>query len=183
MKKVICMSMVGASALLAVSAVSAEVLFQQVVSGNYGQVNAYTDDGFAAMSVSVDSTGRAFLAAYSSNSTDGYKFWYGDIPASAVTVRGANTIAVQIDTCSVDPSPGCGYVDATVTADPKDGGFITDGSSHYNWGNVIFQVAGPTQVRRSNVTGYINGILVDGAQAFVGKYTNVTIEVVTGQPQ
>jgi triacylglycerol esterase/lipase EstA (alpha/beta hydrolase family) len=181
MKKAIKLSLVGAAALLAVSVASAEVIFQQVVSGNYGQASVYTADGFAAVNVSVDGSGTAFLAAYSSNSTDGYKLWYGNIPASAVTVRGVNTIAVQIDTCSVDPTAGCGYVDAVMTTDPQAGGFITEGSSQYNWDGVIMQVAGPTQVHNADATGYVNGVSLDGARAAVGKYTNVSIMIETAQ--
>lgn len=180
MKKAVLMGLAGISAALVVSAASAEVIYQQVVSGTYGQASGYTADGFAGVNVSVDGSDTARLVTYSNSAAEGYKFWYGDIPASAVTVLGAHSIAVQIDTCSIDASAGCGYVDAVITADPKEGGFITEGSTQYSWDNVIVVVAGPVQVRASQVSGYVNGVSLDGVRAYVGKYNTASIQVVTG---
>lgn len=171
----------GVSAVMATSTASAGVLYQQVTSGTYGQASGYSAEGFAGVNVTVDGSDTARLVTYSSTAADGYKLWAGDIPASAVTVHGVSSISVQIDTCSVDPTTGCGYVDVTIDMDPKAYGFITDGSSHYTWDNIIVQVAGPTQVHGATATGFINGVSLDGLRAFIGKYTNVSMEIVTGQ--
>lgn len=168
------------SAMSFVSSANAEVIYRHVTSGTYGQASGYSATGFAGVNVSVDGTDTATLMAYSNSDGDGYKLWYGQIPASNVTVQGVNSIAVQVDTCSVDPTPGCGYVDVSFDLDPKGYGFITDGSLHYTWDNIIVQVAGPTQVRSANATGFVNGVSIDGTRAFIGKYTQTSIEIQTG---
>lgn len=162
------------------SSANAGVVYQYVTSGTYGQASGYSANGFAGVNVSVNGTNTATLVTYSYTATDGYKLWYGQIPASNVTVRGVTSIAVQVDTCSVDPTLGCGYVDVSFAMDPTGFGFITDGSLHYTWDNIIVQVAGPTQVRSANATGLVNGVSVDGTRAFIGKYTSTSIEIQTG---
>jgi len=181
MKKALLMGLTGISAVLAACTASAEVIYQQVTSGTYGQASGYSENGFAGINVSVNGTDTARLVTYSYTGSDGYKFWYGDIPASTVTVQGINSIAVQIDTCSVAPLAGCGYVDAVVTVDPKAGGFITDGSNQYTWDNIIVNVAGPIQVHNALVTGYVNGVPLDNLRAYMGKYTNASIMIETGK--
>ena len=181
MKKVF-LAIAGIGALLAVSAVNAGVLYQNVVSGTYGQAFGYTASGdFAGISVTVDGSNSATLVTYSYTQNGSYQFWYGQVPNSAVIVKGLNSIAVKIDTCSIDSSMGCGYVDVVVSKDPKAGGFITDGSLHYTWDNIIVQVAGPTDVRYANITGYVNGVSMDGDRAFLGKYTNASLMIQTGK--
>lgn len=171
----------GMAALSSAFSVNAEVLYQAVESSTYGQANGANSIGeFAGVNVTVDGSDTARLITRTSTAT-GSTFWAGSIPASAVTVLGAHRISVQIDTCSINPADGCGYVDATITADPKDGGFITDGSLHYNWSGLIQTVAGPTQVRYSNVTGFVNGVSLDGVRGFLGKYTRASIMVETAQ--
>lgn len=159
---------------------NAEVVYQHVVSGTYGQATGSSNGAYAGINVSVDESGTARLITYNHVPSHSYELWYGEIPSSAVTVHGVNSIAVQIDTCTIDPSPGCGYVDAVITQDPNAGGFITDGSTHYTWDNVIVQVAGPIQVRRANAAGTVNGISIDNGGAYIGKYNTASIEVQTG---
>ena len=178
MKKMIVSLLVVPVSLAALTA-NADVVYQQVVSGTYGQAFVNTGSDYAGLNISVDGAGAARLVTYYHTPGDGYKLWYGTIPSSAVKVEGINSIAVQIDTCTVNPIDGCAPVDAVVTMDPKAGGFITDGSTHYTWDNVILQVAGPTQVRNANATGSINGIPLDGARAYTGKYNTASIEVQT----
>lgn len=180
MKKAFVGSLALISAMsLAVSA-NAGVIYHNVTSGTYGQASGYTADGFAGVNISVNGTSTARLVTYSYTPAAGYKFWYGDIPASAVTVNGIKNISVQIDTCSVDPSSGCGYVNASFSMDPKGDGFTTTGSIHYTWDNVIVTVAGPTDVRSANATGFVNGVAIDGDRAYIGKYTQSSIEIQTG---
>jgi len=181
MKKIV-LAISGLGAVLAVSSASAGVLYQNVVSGTYGQASGYSASGdFAGISVTVDGTNSVTLITYSNTQNNGYQLWYGLVPNAAVTVKGLNSIAVKIDTCSVDASMGCGYVDVVVSKDPKAGGFITDGSLHYTWDNIIVQVAGPTDVRYANITGYVNGVSMDGDRAFIGKYNQVSLMIQTGK--
>jgi len=178
MKKMIVSLFVVPISLAALTA-NADVVYQQVISGTYGQAFTYSGGDYAGLNISVDGAGTARLVTYYHTPSDGYKLWYGTIPSSAVKVDGINSIAVQIDTCTVNPIDGCGAVDAVVKMDPKAGGFITDGSTHYTWDNVILQVAGPIQVRNANATGSISGIPLDDSRAFIGKYDTASIEVQT----
>ena len=60
MKKVV-MSFVGISAILAISSPHAEVIYQQVVTGTYGQASGSSASGYAAVNVSVDGSDTARL--------------------------------------------------------------------------------------------------------------------------
>lgn len=180
MRKIVLAGLAIASASLITLTANADVVYQQVVSGTYGQANGYSNGSYAGINISVDGSGTARLVTYTHVPSESYKLWYGNIPASAVKVQGIDSIAVQIDTCTVNPTSGCGYVDAVITMDPKAGGFITDGSTHYTWDNIIVQVAGPTQVHNANAAGYVNGISLDNAGAYIGKYDTASIEVQTG---
>jgi hypothetical protein len=133
------------------------------------------------MNITVDESGVARLITETHFPGDTFHFWIGDIPSSAVTVHGINSIAVQIDTCSINNAPGCGNVDTVITKDPKAGGFITDGSSHYNWDGLIVQVAGPIDVRNAQASGSINGIPLNPTGSYIGKYNTASLEVQTGQ--
>ncbi len=180
MKKSLMLGILSVAALLTVASANAGVLYSQVTSGTYGQASGYTDAGYAAVNFSTDGT-TARLITYTTSPAGDYNMWYGDIPASAVTAKGINSIAVQLDTCSVVNSVGCGYVNVVIKMDPKGYGFVTDGSVKYDWGNVIVVVAGPTQVRESTITGTVNGITMDGVRSFIGKYTQSSITIQTAK--
>lgn len=178
MKKIAVAVVVVTASVVALTA-NADVVYQQVVSGTYGQAFTYSGGTYAGINISMDDSGEARLVTYYHTPSDGYKLWYGTIPSSAVKVDGVDGIAVQINTCDVNNVDGCGEVDAKVQMDPKAGGFITNGETHYTWDNVIIQVAGPIQVHNANSTGYINGIPLDDARAYIGKYNTASIEVQT----
>jgi hypothetical protein len=180
MRKIVLIGFAALCASLAALTASADVVYQQVISATYGEASGSSNGSSANINISVDDSGTARLITETRTPADGYKLWYGDIPSSTVTVKGINSIAVQIDTCTVDPSAGCGYVDATITMNPKAGGFITNGSTHYTWDDVIVQVAGPIDVRNAIATGYVNGVSLDDGGAYIGKYNTASIEVQTG---
>ncbi|MGD8567947.1 MAG: hypothetical protein PVJ39_07655 [Gammaproteobacteria bacterium] len=162
---------------------NADVLYEYISSGTYGQATVFSNGNYASINVSVDGLATdqtVHLSTYYHLPGEGYHFWSGEIPASAVTVAGVDSIAVDINTCDVNNTTGCGPVDVTVTKDPHGGGFITDGSSQYQWDDLIFAVAGPVQVHSATVTGTVNGVPLDNGRGYIGKYNQAHIEVQTG---
>ena len=116
---------------------------------------------------------------YSYSPSTGYNGWSGSIPVDAVTVTGVASISVNIDTCSVSNTAGCGPVYFTVTTNEPASGWIDNGSRQYDWGNVIYREAGNRQVRFSSSAGSVHGIPVNSNNAFMGKFNEVTISVTT----
>jgi len=162
---------------------NADVLYEYISSGTYGQASVFSNGNYASINVTVDGLGTnqtIRLSTYSHLPNEGYNFWSGEIPASYVTVKGVDSIAVNVNTCDVNPTTACGPVDVTITMDPDGGEFVTDGSSQYKWDNLIFAIAGPVQVHSATVTGTVNGVPLDSGRAYMGKYDTAHIEVLTG---
>jgi hypothetical protein len=162
---------------------NADVLYDYISSGTYGQASVFSNGNYASINVTVDGLGTdqtVHLSTYYHVPGESYNVWYGEIPASAVTVEGVDSIAVDINTCDVNPTASCGPVDVTITMDPQGGGFVTNGATEYQWDDLIFAVAGPTQVHSATVTGSINGVSLDSGRAYIGKYDQTHIEIQTG---
>ena len=170
--------------LLFTSVAHSEVIDQLVSSGQYGQASAnYGGDiGWASATVSVDGNGvnrTAHLFHVSYSPATNYNYWSGNIPANAVTVKGVNSISVNIDTCTVQYIAGCGPVSLTVTTDQPASGWIDNGVIQYDWDGVIYREAGARQVRFSSATGSVHGVPLDTTRAYMGKYNEVSITVST----
>jgi hypothetical protein len=164
-------------------AANADVLYEYISSGTYGQASVFSNGNYASINVTVDGLGidqTVHLSTYYHLPNESYNFWSGEIPASAVTVEGVNSIAIDYDTCDANNTAGCGPVDVTITKDSHGGGFVTDGATQYKWDDLIFSVAGPIQVHSATVTGAINGVPLDNGRAYIGKYDQTHIEVQTG---
>jgi hypothetical protein len=169
----------GAAALLlgGVSLAQAEILNQMVSNGNFA--SAY--QGSTGFTVTTEGSGvnqKTTLMVNTYTYGVGFTSWKGEIPASAVVMDGVSQISVNIDTCSINNDPGCGYIDATVTKDPLDGGWIINGASSTTYGDLTQTIAGVRQTHRANAVGTINGITLGAfARSFIGKDNNVTITV------
>lgn len=55
----------------------------------------------------------------------------------------------------------------------------TNGVSQYNWGDIIYQVIGGISTFAASTTGTVNNVDVTSSHAYMGKYTNVSVEVTT----
>jgi hypothetical protein len=180
-KKSLVLSGVLAAALAAPMAQAAET-DSYVVSGSYGQSGyVYVPGvGSGAATVSISNDGQtATLMAWSSTA-EGYKYWRGDIPASAVVSNGINGISVSINTCEVDNRAGCGPVDLTVTADVPASGWVDNGVNQFTADGFIYRQVGARTVRFASSTGSVNGVPLDNTRAFMSKGSDVTISVTTG---
>lgn len=183
MKKYVLAALTTISTSFFALAANANVLYDYISSGTYGQASVFANGNYANINVTVDGLATdqtVHLSTYYHFPGESYNFWSGTIPASAVTVEGVNSIAVAINTCDVNPTTGCGPVDVTITKDPHGGGFVTDGSTQYQWDDVIFAVAGPIQVHSATVTGTVHGVPLDSGRGYIGKYDTSHIEVLTG---
>lgn len=156
------------------------------MKGQYGQFGyTPTADGWVAGSVSVYGTGQdktAFMFHTSYTYADGYKFWRGNIPVEAVSQVGVSSIAVNVNTCDVEPlnMPGCGPVSFTVTTDEPATGWIDNGVSSYSYNDFMYQAVGARQVRFSSAIGSINGSAFNTSRAYMGVYNDVTISITVG---
>lgn len=170
--------------LLAMSSANAAVVDTFTINGQYGQVSyTYKNGGYAFGSISVDGAGvnqTAFLVYVASNSTNGYRYWRGQIPVDAVTVTGVASMAVDIDTCSVDPTPSCGPVNFTVSTNEPATGWISDGVWGYQYDGYIYKHVGAAQARSSSASGMILDQVIDNSRSWIGKMDNVTVQISTG---
>ena len=165
--------------LFIISNAHAELVYQYHSSGQFGQ----TWGGNAGINVSVDGSGVnriARLVYYAYSELSGYHFWYGEIPATAVRTTGVSSMAVTIDTCSVNNSSGCGYVDVSIATDEPASGWVYTGVNNYSWGDMRYQTIGNSQVRFSSAVGTVNGISVSSDNAAIGTYNNVDVSVSIG---
>lgn len=157
----------------------AEILNQMVSNGGFA--SAYS--GSTGFTITTEGEGinqKTMLMVNSYNTATGFTSWKGEIPGSAVTVAGVSSISVAIDTCTLNNVAGCGYINATVTKDPLDGGFIINGVSRFTYGEITETVAGVRQVHRASAAGTVNGItLGQFARSFIGKDNSVTVTVTT----
>ncbi len=187
MNKYLSMLLSGAIGFSIITPAAHSAVVDQIVSsGQFGQVSVNNggNTGWANATISVEGNGvnrTAHLFHVSYSPSTGYKYWTGNIPADSVTVTGVASIAVDIDTCSVSNTAGCGPVSFMVTTDEPATGWIDNGVIKYEWNNLIYREVGARQVRFSSSTGYVNGIPVDGNRAFMGKYNEVTISVTTSE--
>jgi len=176
----------GLMFVLSMGAAHAAETYVMNVHGQYGQVYyTRTDSGWVSGMVSVDGSGvnqTAFVFATSYSQADGYKFWRGNVPVSAVTVNGISSISVDVDTCAVEPinMRGCGYLNFTVTTDEPATGWIDNGVVHYSYGDYIQTSAGARQVRASSAEGSINGQAFSSSRAFMVKSSDVNIQITVG---
>lgn len=111
-------------------------------------------------------------------------YWRGVVPATAVTVNGVASIAVNIDTCALTATSRfgaapCGLVD--VTFNKGDYLWKTNGVRQYTWGNTIRQYVGGISTFSASTVGTVNGVVVDSNRAYIGRYTNVTVIVSTAE--
>jgi len=167
------------ASLIMVSNAFAGEVYQFVSNGQYGQ----TWGGNAGINVSVDGSGVnqvARLVYYAYSQETGYFFWYGEIPASAVTMTGVASMHVQIDTCTISTLSGCGYVDVAINTNEPASGWVYTGVWQYSYGAMSVQYVGNSQVRFSSATGTVVGIPVSETNAAIGKYNNVSVSVSLG---
>jgi hypothetical protein len=174
-----------AAVVLSASTVQAAEVDVMKLSGQFGQA-PYTasEQGWANATVSVQGNGvnrtaHLFHVSYE-YATNTYKYWSGKIPVENVTVKGVSSISVDIDTCEVNYTPSCGYVNFTVATDEPASGWIDNGVRKFQYDGYMRNEVGARQVRASSSTGTVNGLSVDNARAFSGKYEEVTIEVTVG---
>jgi len=154
----------------------AGVVYQYTSSGQYGQVG----NGNLGMELTVDGAGVSevvHLVYFSYTYGVGFSYWYGDIPADAVAVTGVASMAVQLDSCTVKNVDGCGYVDVTITTDEPASGWVYTGAYQTQYGDMIIERIGNSQVRWSSAVGTILGRSVEGMRAGIGKYNNVKVTV------
>ncbi len=154
------------------------------VNGQYAQVPyTYNAGSWASGAVSVDGTGisqTAFLYYSAYSSSTGYQFWRGAIPIEAVKVTGVASMSVDIDTCTVSATSGCGYVKFTVATNEPASGWVNNGVWGYSYGDYVVRYAGASQVRSASATGTILGQAVDNPRGWIGTMDDVTVEVQVG---
>jgi hypothetical protein len=170
-------------AFMATAAVAhAELIDQQTTTASeYAQT--YANGTGINVYIEGAGTNQVITLAYSNYTYGvGYRYWRGEVPASAVTINGIDAVSVSVDTCSLTPSvtwgtDACGVVD--VTFNKKDYLWKTNGVSQYKWGDIIYQLVGGIVTFSADATGSVLGISVDSGRAYMGKYNNVTIQVST----
>ncbi len=184
MKKVSAMLLGSVLSLALVPAHAAQTnVFK--MNGEFAQLPySSSDQGWVTGSVGVDGNGASrvaylFYAVYTP--ANGYAFWRDQIPLSAVTVKGVSSMAVELDTCTVSNTAGCGYVKFEVNTNEPASGWINKGSWGYAYDGYMVRFAGAGQARSSSATGSILGLPVDGSGAWIGTLDNVTVEVTVGK--
>lgn len=154
------------------------------VNGQFGQVPyTYNAGSWASGAVSVEGTGlnqTAFLYYTAYSPSAGYKFWRGNIPVEAVTVTGIAGISVEIDTCTVSATVGCGYVNFRVATNEPASGWVNNGVWGYDYNGYIARYAGASQSRSATSTGTILGLSANNSRAWMGTMDDVTVEVQVG---
>jgi hypothetical protein len=163
----------------------AEVVYQFVTAGaTDAHVGAITPAGTVALWVYSEGAGRGQTTKllYYVWGGQGSGNWQGDIPASAVTSNGVNSMHVEVDTCTIDPTSGCGYVNLTWNKTPGQAvvGTLT---SHTAYDGTIYQSAGVITMFPATAVGTVLGITVDSStndgstNADIGTANGVTVTV------
>jgi hypothetical protein len=176
-------SLVGAIGLLAIgSAAHAELVDQSTTtSSQFAQV--YQNGTSINLTIEGAGVNRKVSLSHSYYSYDtGSIYWSGEIPADAVTVNGASQVSVYVDTCTLPARVSwgenpCGIVDVTFT----QGDYLwkTNGVQQYQWGDLIYQIVGGIVTFSAQSAGTVRGVDVGSANAAMGKYNNVSIQVST----
>ncbi len=116
----------------------------------------------------------------------GYTYWAGALPSDAVVDNGIAAITVNTDTCALTPTVSignnaCGPVDMTFTK--QDYLWKTNGATQYKYGDVIYEIIGGISTFSAAASGTVvaNGLTtnINANNAYMGKYTDVTIAVST----
>ena len=178
------LGLIFAVGLLSTSAANAAVVDTFTTNGQFGQVTyTYNNGGWANGTVSVDGAGtnrtaHLFYVAY--NPINGYRYWSGAIPVEAVTVTGVSKMAVDIDTCTVNPTVACGPVNFVVSTNEPASGWVNNGVWGYQYDGYIFNYAGAAQARSSSASGMILDQVIDNSRSWIGTMDNVIVNVSTG---
>lgn len=166
---------------------------------SYASVRQNNADGYVNVSFYEEGAGptsKKYLSLYvQTRDENGFwqlTRWNGVVPAEAISINGVNNATINVDTCQVETTynyaNGCGVVSLTVTKDPQAFGSTSAGAYAYNWNGLIMQFAGSWTTHNSTATGSVYGINIDtaannsfgSATARIGKYTNVSVTVTTG---
>ena len=159
-----------------VATAHAEILDQMVSNGDF----ASAFQGSTGFSLTIEGNGVNQVSTLLVNqyvSGVGFTSWKGVIPNDTIIAQGVSSISVNVDTCTINNIPGCGLVDATVSKNPQDGGFIQNGVVKYTYGDIMQTIAGVRQVHRADAVGTVNGVTLTTARSFIGKDNEVRIIV------
>lgn len=183
------------------SVANAEVLeTYSTQDASYASFTQNNADGYVSVTFYEEGAGptqKHYVSIYIQNRDENgnwsLKRWNGFLPADAVSINGVNSATINVDTCLIETAynyaNACGLVNVTVTKDPLAFGSTSAGAYAYNWGGLIMQYAGTWSYHNSTAAGSVYGINVDTAatnagygyaRANIGRYTNVSVTVTTG---
>jgi hypothetical protein len=179
-------NLIGSAILvLAASSVLAADVYTYNVTGQYGGVRwIFNPAGSVSAEITIEGLGhdrRARLRTTTYGGAMGYSNWHNYIPVDAVTVQGVSSMTVELDTCSVVNEYGCGYVNFTLETTQPASGFHQNGVVRYDFGDVHERYVGDMQVRNAAASGEIVGVPVSNTNSWIGKFTDVEIEIEVGQ--
>jgi hypothetical protein len=155
-------------------------------SSEYAQVyNNGTALGVTIEGAGVNQVVKLYVTNYTSGV--GSNYWDGVVPNGMIVVNGLNSITVNVaNTCELTAiatygSDYCFAVNATFTKD--DYLWKTNGVTQYKYNDIIYQLIGYISAFSGTVTGTVSNAsgntVIDSSKAYLGKYTDVTVEVST----
>jgi hypothetical protein len=172
-----------AGGLLVLSSAAQAELVDQFTTSAAQYANVYSNGTSVNLTIEGAGANRKVKLSHSFYSYEtGSLYWSGTIPADAVTVNGIAQVSVYVDTCSRTASVTwgdnpCGVVDVTFTK--NDFLWKTNGVRQYQWGDLIYQIVGGINTFSAQSSGTVRGVVVDASNAYMGKYTDVSIQVST----
>lgn len=170
-----------ASLGLVTTPASAALLYQFSGSGDYASARLYAGGEYVYVWVSQEVSGANTYTRliYSTRTADGaYKYWAGSIPATSITGAATGSLTVDLDTCTVNPTAGCGPVSLTWSATNAYVGKYSGRTMNSDDG-ITRQFVGTSTRKGSLVTGVVGDVTLDGLASSMGKYSNATVVVRT----
>ena len=173
----------GTVALALNSAAQAGIIDQSTTS-SAGFSQVYQNGTSVNLTIEGAGANRTVNLAISSYTYGvGSTYWSGEIPADAVVVNGIAQVSVNVDTCTLEPKVSygdypCGMVDMTFTK--ADYLWKTNGVTQYTYGDITYQLIGGISTFSAAASGTVRGVEINATNAYMGKYTDVSITVSTG---